>query len=324
MCFRGEGWVALEVGWFGLGCGVLPGRCSHEVPRWQRFTSERGDCRQRGCVYSLVVEETFKLIDSALSDLQSFWHKFASSLGEYCIGNVGVATRMQAIMQSMSVVWWLPDVLASPYPSARHTSAMLDLYRLMDQDLRAMPWPSEDYKMSPNVRRWPLPAGMVVLYRKWWGIVYRAGLAAFHCKWFPATGFAVRPIMAAGSVLWLCTAKFPCRSMHLARCVIASLITSFIREPAAVSAASAVGGSPSGASVSFASDRRRLFQLPARHLGRSFFIHASDVRPAKRHKPLEVGRRTSQTCEPTRSPVPTRPQASGSSSGTRSSTSLWK
>lgn len=290
---------------FGLGCGVVPGRCSHEAPRWQRFTPERGVCRQRGCVYSVVVEETFKLIDSALSDLQSFWHQFANSLGEYCIGNVGVATRMQDIMQSMSVVWWLPDVMASPKPSDRHTSAMLDLYRLMEQDRRAMQWPSQDYKMSPNTRRWPIPSGMVKLYHTWWTNVHRAGLGAYHCKWFPATGFAVRPIMAAGSVLWLCASKLPCHSsMHLARCVIASLITSFLREPAAVSAASAVEGSPSGASVSFVFDRRMPFQLPARRPGASFYIPSSDMRPAKHQPPLEVGRRTSKTCEPARSPGP--------------------
>ena len=60
---------------------------------------------------------------------------FSSRVQEYCLGDVGVSQHMQEIFESMSVAFWLPDIIRAPGPGPDHQEALATLFRHVKSDL---------------------------------------------------------------------------------------------------------------------------------------------------------------------------------------------
>ena len=63
--------------------------------------------------------------------------------------------KMRGIFETMPVAWCFKDMVAQPEPSPRHEDAVYTLYRILEDDLNRIPWPTDSFNMQPFVKQWP-------------------------------------------------------------------------------------------------------------------------------------------------------------------------
>ncbi len=165
------------------------------LPRVQSYDTEVGGHACHACRCPAQPVESLRRLDTALSELASFWRDLKRLFKEYMLGDQGVSKEMQEILEHMRRAWCLEDVARLPDPEPHHCHAVSELYKHLKPDLKRRGFPPPAWGMTPALQEWPNQRGLLHYYQVWWRQVHKAAQGQRKSEWWQTEGLQVQPLV---------------------------------------------------------------------------------------------------------------------------------
>ena len=125
--------------------------------RFQRMSTAHHEfgLSQRACRIPPSQPVLFKAIDEGLAHVETFMCSLAQETEDYCCGDVGMEEDMRALLDDACLCLSFADILEQAEPPQTALDAALRLYRALHPQLIFRPFPDPEWRMTPDLRRWP-------------------------------------------------------------------------------------------------------------------------------------------------------------------------